>query len=412
MEVTIYKPTVPNIVRAVSSKSFAHRALICAALSQKETQIVCKDTNQDIEATVRVLNAMGADISRQSDRFTVRPIKERKTEKLQLDCGESGSTLRFLLPVASALGLSALFTGHGRLLSRPMTELINCLTSHGANICTNEQGIELSGKLKSGRFEISGGISSQFITGLLLALPLLEDAGEIKLTSRLQSAPYVDITQDIQRKFGIFSSFEKDIRRVPSDSYISPAVYNVEGDWSNAAFFLACGALGKHEVTVTGLDSHSIQGDRRIADILSRFGAELEWNKDELTVSPRPLRALNIDAQDIPDLVPVIAVCAAAAKGKTVISGISRLRLKESDRAASVTALIRSLGGDAEADEDTLTVYGTGKLKGGSADGAGDHRIVMSAAAAALICENEVHIKNAEAVEKSYPSFFDVYFEK
>lgn len=203
MNLTLKKPSVPNFVQAISSKSDAHRLLICAALADRQTRLYCPDLNADIEATARVLRALGATITYKDSSFTIDPINIPPQEEVILDCGESGSTLRFILPVAAALGVTARLVGKGRLLSRPMHPLTNCLCAHGVQINQQEDAIFLSGKLSSGVYEIAGNVSSQYITGLLLALPLLQEASTIHLTTKLESAPYVDITLDAQRRFGV-----------------------------------------------------------------------------------------------------------------------------------------------------------------------------------------------------------------
>ncbi len=409
MVITLYHPDPPDCVQAVSSKSDVHRLLICAALANAPTELKCPDRNADILATVRVLTALGANISYQNSIYTVYPIESLPDSELLLDCGESGSTLRFILPVTAALGLSAHLYGHGRLLERPIQPLIDCLTEHGVQIQVKTDGIFLQGKLTPGKYTIAGNVSSQYITGLLLALPLLDSPSRIELTSRLESAPYIDLTLDALSRFGVEVCANAWGYAVNPGRFQTPGQLCAQGDWSGAAFWLACGALGPHPVRVEGLNLNSRQGDREICTLLSRFGAKVTMDAHGVTVSPAPLHGIAIQAQDIPDLVPVLAVVATAAQGETCITGAGRLRMKESDRIETVCALVRALGGKVEELPDGLRVWGSGQLRGGIVNGANDHRIVMSAAVAALICREPLQICGAQAVEKSYPNFFELY---
>ena len=409
MEVTLFHPDPPARVQAVSSKSDVHRLLICAALADVQTVLFCPDRNADILATARVLTALGARLSYENGAYTVDPIQIPPRHEVVLDCGESGSTLRFILPVAAALGVSARLCGQGRLLKRPMGPLTDCLCAHGAQISAENGEIRLCGRLTPGCYEIAGDVSSQYITGLLLALPLLDGPSRIRLTSPLESAPYVDMTLDALSRFGVEAAVFSQGYALSPSQLVSPGCLRAQGDWSGAAFWLACGAIGPHPVHVEGLAPESRQGDREICALLSRFGAKTEWKGGAVTVSPAPLHGIEIQAQDIPDLVPVLAVTAAAAQGETRITGAARLRMKESDRLETVSALLRALGGEVRLLPDGLCIRGTGQLHGGRVDGANDHRIVMSAAVAALICREPLVICGAEAVAKTYPGFFDLY---
>lgn len=411
MDIRIEKPHIPSLVRAISSKSDVHRLLICASLSSGETVLRCPDQNDDIRATVRVLRALGAGIKEEADFFRIKPIKKQElTEETLLDCGESGSTLRFLLPVAAALGRKARFTGHGRLMSRPMEPLIACLCAHGAEIRQSKDMIELEGRLSPGTFEIPGDISSQYVSGLLFALPLLGKDSILALSTKLESAPYVEMTIRALARFGAQIRQQEGVYRAVTGYGSSPGKVTSQGDWSNAAFFLACGAVGEKPVTVTGLDYDAPQGDKAICGLLKAFGAEVEIGEDKVTVSPCTLHGVEIDARDIPDLVPVLAVVAAKAVGNTRIYNASRLRIKESDRIKTVLSMLSALGADAEETADGMIIHGGKALCSGEVDGANDHRIVMSAAVAALACKGAVTIHGAQAVSKSYPDFFDDYF--
>lgn len=410
MTVKITPSPLSGKFNAIPSKSAAHRAFICAALSNTSSIIKCHSISDDIAATIKCLNALGAKIAENNGIYDITPVKKDVIEeKALLDCGESGSTLRFILPIISSLGRNAVIQGFGRLPERPLNPLTEQLVLHGAKISSNFP-LECSGKLTSGLFSIAGNISSQFISGLLLAAPLLDGDCTINLTTQIESKPYIDMTIAVMNSFGVTVEEKANGYFVKGgQSYTSPTRFEVEGDWSNAAFWLTCGALSSNGITCINLDLNSLQGDKAIIDILSSFGANVIKGKNSVSVSPAPLKGIEIDAANIPDLVPVLAVAACGAIGKTRIYNASRLRLKESDRLLAVTDVLTNLGANISQTDDGLVIHGTGRLKGGRANAMGDHRIAMSLAVAANICDNEVIIDNAEAVNKSYPDFFTDY---
>lgn len=409
MNVKVKIPSAKGSVRVIPSKSVAHRYLISAALSENGSRIICPATSKDIEATVRCLNSLGADIREKDGVYDVTPVKKKKKKKAELFCGESGSTLRFLVPVASALGGDVTFSGEGRLPARPMGELLTAMTENGALV---EYGgtlpLTTRGGMKSGIYKIPGNVSSQFITGLVFALPVLSGDSIIEITGKIESLPYINITLQAVRKFGICAELKENKILIRGNrKYKAPEVLEVEGDWSNAAFWLCLGALSENGVTVRGLSPESLQGDRAIVDILRSFGAEVSENGDSVTVKRRELRGIRLDASEIPDLVPVAAVVAAVSSGETVIYNAERLRIKESDRIESTVAMLKSLGAEAEATEDGIKIIGKPKLSGGRVDSFNDHRIAMSAAVSAAVCEESVTVLGAEAVNKSYGDFFE-----
>ena len=404
MKVKVSPAPLTGKIPAIASKSDAHRVLICAALSSEPCELILGTSSEDIEATARCMRALGAKIEKSEDGLTVIPGEI--PQKAVLDCGESGSTLRFLLPVAAAVCSNAQFTGQGRLPERPIGELMQAMEQNGVQFSAPKLPLQTEGKLKSGVYKLPGNISSQYITGLLLALPLLAGDSEIVLTSALESAAYVDITLHALERFGIdVKKSEQGYFIRGGQRYKSPREIRIDGDWSNAAFFLVAGATGK-AVTVTGLDMDSPQGDKKICDILHSFGAEVSVCDDEITVSPAPLTAQTVDMTEIPDMLPALAVLAANAEGESVFTGAQRLRIKESDRLKTISEMINSLGGRCRETEDGIIVTGK-KLAGGRVNGSGDHRIVMAAAAAATVCEGEVVIEGSQAVNKSYPTFFE-----
>ena len=402
MNVTIQPGKLTGQIAAVPSKSQAHRILICAALADKPTQVICPQVSDDILATARCLHALCADIVRTRQGFLVNPCTP-KADPL-LDCGESGSTYRFLLPLASALGSGARFQLSGRLGQRPMAPLFEALEAHGIEVLGKASScISISGKLSGGGFTLPGDISSQFVSGLLLSAPVTGIACHIRLTSPLASKSYVDITRSEMRRFSIQVE-GLDVRA--GQSYQSPGHAKVEGDWSNAAFWLCAAACGS-QVQVGALNALSGQGDKAILDIIRRFGAEVQIGKSFLHVTAKQLHGSWIDIDDTPDLAPAVALLGVMASGRTVLHPISRLRLKESDRARSITDTLSALGADIQIHGEKLIILGTGGLRGGQASSWGDHRIAMMAAVGASISREAVTIKDAQAVDKSYPGFFD-----
>lgn len=376
MDIIIQPTKLCGSIKAIPSKSQAHRYLICAAFADGETVLICPETNRDIEATADCLCALGASITRTADGYRILPI-QTVPEYTVLNCCESGSTLRFMLPIVGALGVDALFQMEGRLPSRPLSPLWEEMERMGCKLSRPDATtIRCSGKLCAGKYSIDGSISSQFITGLLFALSLIDGKTDLEITGKLESKPYVDMTRAAMTLFH-------------APDYRTPGHIQVEGDWSNCALFLAAKALG-NSLTVTDLNNESVQGDRAAAVLIPALS---EYTR--------------IDAADIPDLVPILSVVAAQNKG-AVFTNIQRLRLKESDRVEAVIEMLRSLGGCAEAAENVLTVYGTG-LTGGTVNSHNDHRIAMSAAIAATVCTRPVTILGADAVNKSYPAFWKEY---
>jgi len=385
MDITIYPGRLSGTVQIIPSKSQAHRVLICAAFANKPTDIVCTETNADISATVDCLNALGAKITRTDAGYCVVPA-DHIPEKAILDCKESGSTLRFLLPIAGALGVETTFLMSGRLPERPLSPLKEEMERMGCQITRPTHNTLLCrGRLAPGAYVIDGSISSQFITGLMFALVLLNASCTLEITGKIESRPYIHLTQNALKAFG--AEINEGIIS-PSLPLKSPGSLTIEGDWSNGAFFLAANALGNH-IQVMGLRDDSPQGDRACKEILNLPGY------------------MHISAADIPDLVPVLSVAAAAKKGGC-FTDIARLRLKESDRVSSTIAMLSTLGIYAEADSNTLKVS-AGSFNGGTVRSENDHRIAMSAAIAATIAKEPVTILGAECVSKSYPQFWEVY---
>ncbi|MBE6973989.1 MAG: 3-phosphoshikimate 1-carboxyvinyltransferase [Ruminococcaceae bacterium] len=388
MDITIQPGKLSGTVRAIPSKSQAHRLLICAAFADGPTELYCSQVNRDIEATADCLNALCGSVRRTDYGYAISPYAPGSSDHaITLNCRDSGSTLRFLLPVAGALGKEVIFKMEGRLPQRPLSPLWEEMERMGCRLRRiSSDELLVRGKLRPGDYCIDGNVSSQFISGLLFAAPLLDGHTAIHVKGKLESAPYVEMTQKAMTLFGIDTA---GLRIPAGQKFHSPGKITVEGDWSNSAFWLGATALGS-DLKVTNLDQKSPQGDRKVAELL-----------------PILSRNTSISVSDIPDLVPILAVVASANAG-AVFTDIARLRLKESDRVASTVAMIRALGGEAEATDETLTVHGTG-LTGGTVDSCNDHRIAMSAAIASTVCSGPVSILGTQCVEKSYPRFWDEF---
>ena len=385
MDITIYPGKLFGTMQIIPSKSQAHRFLICAAFADKTTEIICPETNADIDATVDCLTALGAKIQRTQTGFEVTPI-QTIPEKAVLNCRESGSTLRFLLPIAGALGVETRFQMEGRLPNRPLSPLKEEMERMGCKITRpTDTTLLCLGRLIPGAYSIDGSISSQFISGLMFALTLLDANCSLNITGKMESRPYIQLTHEALQHFG--AQINENVFS-PSLPLKSPGKLTVEGDWSNGAFFLAANALGSN-ISIKGLRNNSVQGDRKCQEVLSAEGP------------------IELSAADIPDLIPVLSVVAAAKSGGT-FTDIARLRLKESDRVASTIAMLSAFGIKAAADENTLYVT-PGFFTGGTIQSHNDHRIAMASAIAATIADAPVTILSAECVSKSYPQFWDVY---
>lgn len=413
MNMTIKKAELSGTVRVCASKSEAHRILICAFMSFGKTviKIRSEDLSEDIAATVKCLRSLGADIEVSEERrcifldssnvrnFLDGPEAEKRGI-INLDCKESGSTLRFMIPLVCALGTRCEFTGGGRLPERPNAPLIKALSTGGARF-DREDGLPLrfdGGALKSGIYELPGNISSQYISGLLMALPLVSGKSTVSIKGIIESKPYILLTIEVLKRFGVNAEFceeESEIHITGGQPFRSPGEITVSGDWSNGAFWICGGLLGKNDIKCEGLLLPTVQGDAEIVNICGK----LKNDTGDIL----------IDASQIPDLVPIISVLACGRNGIAEICGARRLKIKESNRIKSVAEMINSLGGKAEEKDEGLKIYGAGSLRGGTVDSFGDHRIAMSAAIAASICKNEVIVENADAVRKSYPGFWSAY---
>lgn len=377
------------------SKSQAHRAVIAACLARGTSHLQNLAFSEDITATVRAMEAFGATTNMQGSNLLVTGSAPNPKRNALVDCNESGSTLRFLIPLAWVLGTPVRFTGRGRLLSRPLKPYFDLCEQEGIEARQTENDLYFCGKLKGGTYCLPGNISSQFITGLLFALPLLEQDSVIELTTHLESAGYVDMTLDILKRYGI-SIQNEDYKRfiICGKQQYKPCDVTIEGDYSQAAFYLCANAMGSR-INVQGLFKDSCQGDKEIVSIIRRFGS--------------PLKGTTIDVSQVPDLVPVLAVLASQAEGKTHLINAARLRMKESDRLHTVTCMLKALGCEIEEGKDSLTIHGRQGLSGGTVDSFNDHRIAMAAAIAATVANSPVTISGGECVAKSYRNFWEDY---
>ena len=410
MNVKIEPGAVSGIVDAIPSKSHLHRLLICEALADECTVIGFEHTGaEDIAATVACLDILGAKITWIPDGFDIAPInRESLPSECILPCGESGSTLRFLLPVVAALGITATFEMKGRLPERPLSPLDEQLTKHGVTITRPTiSTLQIEGQLQAGDYVLPGNVSSQYISGLLMALPLLKQDSTLKIIGNIESAEYITLTTDVHREFGVVHDYENQTYTINNQNYQSPQVIQADGDWSNGAFWLACGAMPNCSITLNKIYQNSLQGDRRITDILLQLGATISWQGNQVAVTENQRQAVDIDASGIPDLIPVVAAVLAVAEGTSRITNAGRLRIKESDRLATTAATLNALGAKVTELEDGLMIEGVSSLKGGTVDTHNDHRIAMCAAVAALACTEPVILTGAEAVNKSYPQLWN-----
>lgn len=387
--VKISKSKLNGSIHIPPSKSAAHRALICSFLAGGGNVSPIIDS-KDMKATLGVIQSL-------------------KSNESILNCIESGSTLRFMIPVAASLGRNVTFVGEGSLLPRTIGEYLSILPQHGVRVdSSGTLPMTINGKLTNGSYEVSGDVSSQYITGLLLALANIDGDSAVILKTPLQSKPYVDMTVKVMSDFGVDVTETDFGYLVHGGQKFNKMDYVVEGDWSQAAFFLVAGAIGS-DVTVTGLDMNSTQGDKAIVGVLKKFGANIECDDCSVHCNSGNLAGCEIDATDIPDLVPIMAVLGAFSSGTTVIKGAQRLRYKESDRIESVITNLKLIGADVNETQDGMIIKGGAKLHANHLLGFNDHRIVMAFSVAGLYLEGETVIDDAQSINKSYPSFFEDY---
>ncbi len=392
-------------VQAVPAKSDAHRALIAAALASGESRLSDWGGSDDVQATLQALETLG--LIRTRSGFSLSGGGDMGSS-VTVPCGQSGSTLRFLIPLTLTLGEGACFIGEGRLMQRPLSVYEDVCARQGVDWRLEGNRLTVRGRLSGGRYEMPGNVSSQFVTGLCFALPLLARDSQIDFTSPLESGGYVRMTLETLRRFGIRIEERQGGLDIPGGQRYRPAVYAIEGDWSYGAFWLAAGAMGG-DITVRGLKNPSLQGDSRIAGILREMGGLITQSGDKVRACGGMLHGTEVSLADVPDLAPVLAVAACAAHGRSRFTHARRLRLKESDRLAAIGRMVMDLGGRIDLEEDAFTIEGTGSLKGGAVQTQHDHRMAMAAAVAAEIAGEAVRLDDRDCVAKSAPEFWTHY---
>ena len=404
-----------GVVKVPPSKSMAHRAIICAALGRGISVVENIDYSDDINATIDGMISLGAIIEKDNDKLTIRGAFHNESNKdtvRVIDCNESGSTLRFLVPIALLFSGMTKFIGRGNLGKRPLDTYYDIFKEQGIKYSNLDGKLNLlvKGSLSSGDYTLPGNISSQFITGLLFTLPLLEGDSKIIITTELESKGYIDLTLSCMKDFGIVIE-NKDYKEFiikGNQNYISRN-YRVEGDYSQGAFYLSANALGS-EVEIVDLREDSLQGDKEAIDILERMGVRFNYGNKLSCEAPKELVSTLIDASQCPDIIPVISLVAALAKGRTEIINAGRLRIKECDRLKAVATELNKLGAKIEEKEEGLVIDGVNELEGGIEVWSWkDHRIAMTLAIAATRCKKPISIKDYDCVAKSYPKFFEDY---
>lgn len=424
-----------GVLRVPSSKSIGHRMLICAALSDGVSQLYNLSLSKDIEATIIALGQLGARFTQTFDDEGVEFWKIEGLNKNQIDkdlsekemdsdgskinssqlykkieCNESGSTLRFLIPVALSITDSVAFYGSGSLVLRPIDEYFPIFEQNEIHKTYNGKlPLYLNGQLKNGEYQLSGSVSSQYTTGMLLAAPLLEGSTEISIIGEMESKAYIDLTIESMKLFGVeverqgWKKF-----KINQDQSYKPSIGSVEGDFSQAAFWIVAGLIGTEKITIYGLNDNSAQGDKVIIDLVLKMGGALKWEGKSLVVDPSRTTGILIDASQCPDLIPVMCVLASLSEGETKVINGKRLRLKESDRIKTTVCELKKLGANIVETLDGMVIQGQQSLEGGCViNGSNDHRIVMAMAVASTRCKKPIEIEGHEAIDKSYPTFFE-----
>lgn len=408
--ICIESSKLQGLLALPTSKSLAHRAIICASLSKGVSVIGDVSMSKDIEATIGCMRALGAHIVVKGSTVTIEGLSSFSKEA-EMNCEESGSTLRFMVPLACVKGTKTHFTGKGQLGKRPLDIYYDIFDRKGISYSYKKDVLDLhvEGTLTPGTFHMRGDVSSQFITGLLFALPLLEGESHIVITTKLESKAYIDLTLQMLEHFGITiinENYERFI--IPPHQQYHAAIYNVEADFSQSAFFLVADAIG-HDITLTNMNLSSRQGDRDIIPILERMGAKLIKTDEGYKMEAEELKATTIDASQVPDIIPALGVACAFAKGTSHIINAQRLRIKECDRLEATRIMLETCGVQVKETEDSLTIVGQDSLHGGKLTSFNDHRMAMSEAILATRLTSPLEIDDALCVRKSYPHFFEDY---
>lgn len=395
-------------IKIPPSKSLAHRAVICAGLSEGISNIDNIIFSEDIKATTMGMESFGIEVNRKDESININGKSKLSLVNSIINCNESGSTLRFLIPLALLTGEEINFEGRGKLVSRPLDVYYEMFKNQNIHYENNngQLPLKVKGALKPGTFYVKGNISSQFITGLMFALPLLEGDSKIIVTTELESKGYVDLTIDCMESFGvkIENKNYKEFYIKGNQKYINRD-YRVEGDFSQAAFWIIAGILGAN-IKCKDLNLNSLQGDRIILDIVKEMGANIKISEDTIEVCESQTKGIVIDASECPDLVPILSVLGALSEGTTKIINAERVRIKECDRLKAMQTELSKVGADIEETKDGLIIRGKSSLKGGTVDSWNDHRIAMAMAVASIKCQEPIIITNSNAVTKSYPEFW------
>ena len=400
---------VGGVLTAPPSKSMAHRAVLCAALAKGTSHIRNLEFSKDISATLAAAGQLCAHVTTGENDAVVEGLGGFRAVEAPVDCRESGSTLRFLIPLASLTGQEVTFVGRGRLMERPQSVYETLYREQGLRFEQSASGLTVEGRLSSGDYTLAGNVSSQFISGLLFALPLLDGTSTLHLLPPVESRSYIEMTRAVQNAFGVESRWLDDTTlEIPGGQEYHPCDYTVEGDYSQAAFPAVLGAV-TGGVTLTGLAETTLQGDAAILDILRRCGAEFAHTEAGIVFEKAPLHGTDIDLADCPDLGPVLMVLGLLCEGTTVIRNAERLRIKESDRIEAMETELRKCGGVLSSEGGIITIQGcAGALHAPETvlSGHNDHRVVMSLAVLALAAGLKLPIAEAEAITKSWPNFF------
>ncbi|MDD3027743.1 MAG: 3-phosphoshikimate 1-carboxyvinyltransferase [Erysipelotrichaceae bacterium] len=410
-ELTITPTKLKGKIVLPPSKSLAHRAIICASLADGVSRIDNIEYSDDIKATISCMKALGTMIEEHGDYVVVDGSTTFATSKCEMDCNESGSTLRFMVPIALVRQNNVHFIGQGRLGQRPLDTYYEIFERQNIEYMYREGALDLyaMGQLKADVFEIPGDISSQFISGLMFALPLLPGDSTIKVSGVLESKGYIDLTLDMLSDFGIeienndYQSFT-----IKGNQKYRPCNKRVEADFSQAAFYLVASALGS-DLIIQDLNLNSSQGDKMVLDYLLEMGCELQKLEDGIKLTANGLRAIEVDASQCPDVIPVLSVALGMAKGTSNVTNAKRLRIKECDRIDATVDLLETLGGKVTSDESSMTITGVDHYTSGACRTYDDHRLAMSIGIIATVCQGPVHLDNKECVGKSYPKFWDDY---
>ena len=409
--VKITPTKLKGVIQVPPSKSLAHRAIICASLAKGVSRIDNIEYSKDIQATIKAMKSLGTKIKEYENYLIIDGTTTYTKQNSEIDCEESGSTLRFMVPISIVEENKVHFIGRGNLGKRPLDTFYEIFERQDIGYMYKRDILDLYviGKLKPDHYLIPGDISSQFITGLLFALPLLKGDSIIEITSTLESKGYIDLTLQMLEQYGIkiINNDYKSFVIMGNQEYQAHN-YRVEADFSQAAFYLVAGAIG-NDVVLTDLNLNSLQGDKATLDILDSMGAKINVVSDGIKVIGENLSATQVDASQCPDVIPVVTVALALAQGKSEVINAKRLRIKECDRIIATRSQINELGGLVVEQPDSMTIKGVNEFNGGTCSSYADHRIAMMLAIAATRCNQPVIIDNMECVEKSYPSFWEDY---